>query len=88
MFKKYSMEFTTGPEMFSVIINMSNAVTHNYGFFDDFYGSEVLDDHTDIYPDKSMYGYLTLEVPIGWQKIELVTRQGTLVITADQAQPQ
>lgn len=57
-------------------------------FLYDHYGSEELDDHTDIYPGKSMYGYLTLEVPIGWQKIELVTRQGTLVITADQAQPQ
>ena len=51
-FKKYAIKFTTGPEMFSVIINMSNALTYNYGYFDDFYIAEIT--NNDLYFDSGL----------------------------------
>ena len=51
-FKKYAIKFTTGPEMFSVILHMSNAVTYEYGFFDDFYIAEIT--NKDLYFDSGI----------------------------------
>lgn len=40
-------------------------------------------DHVDIESGKSLSGYKVIKVPDGWQKIELVSRQGTYEITPD-----
>lgn len=39
--------------------------------------------YTDIARGKSLAGYKVIEVPDGWQKIEMVSRQGTYEITPD-----
>ena len=41
-------------------------------------------DHTDILPGKSLVGYMAMQVPDGWQKIELTTRQGNFEIASNQ----
>lgn len=40
-------------------------------------------DGQEIPAGKLMSGYMAIEVPIGWQKVELVSRQGTFEITPD-----
>ena len=49
-------------------------------------GVEALtdNDYTDILPGKSLEGYMVMEVPSGWKKIELTTRQGNFELTSDQ----
>lgn len=48
-------------------------------------GYRDLSDQTyvDVASGKSLAGYKVIEVPDGWQKIELVSRQGTYEITPD-----
>lgn len=40
-------------------------------------------DYTDILSGKSISGYKTIEVPDGWNKVELASRQGTFEITPE-----
>lgn len=58
----------------------------NYtGFYADFEGLQDLSDqnYVDVLSGKSISGYKVLQVPDGWQKIELTSRQGTFEITPD-----
>lgn len=54
-------------------------------FFADIDGQKALadQDYTEILSGKSINGYIAVEVPTSWQKVELVTRQGTFEITPD-----
>lgn len=51
----------------------------------DIEGKQDVDDqdHIDILSGKSISGYKVLEVPDGWQKVELTSRQGTFEISPD-----
>lgn len=56
----------------------------------DFNGYDALNDldYTDILPNKSLTGYCVLEVPDGWNTIELAARNGTFVISSDDVEIQ
>lgn len=56
----------------------------------DFNGYDALADldYTDMLPNKSITGYCVLEVPDGWNTIELSARNGTFVISSNDVELQ
>lgn len=80
---------TSSAQQFSIVTSYDAYIDDYSGQFTglhaDINGESDLGDYdyTDILSGKSISGYKTIEVPDGWKKVELASRQGTFEITPE-----